>query len=178
MNDVGIESIWPELPQKARLVKKENKLFFAKLARLDTKKLDVAMHDIHEEVFAKTNCLNCANCCKTVGPLLKPKDIEVLAKDQGINTRAFEEKFLRQDEDGDFVFRTMPCPFLEPDNSCRVYHIRPKACREFPHTNSIRQREILPLTEKNVAICPAVYEITERMKIALKQPEKKGFGGG
>ncbi len=28
-----------------------------------------------------------------------------------------------------------PCPFLGDDNYCSVYEARPKACREYPHTD-------------------------------------------
>lgn len=43
--------------------------------------------------------------------------------------------YLRVDEDNDKVFKSMPCPFLGEDNLCSIYDIRPKACREFPHTD-------------------------------------------
>lgn len=29
----------------------------------------------------------------------------------------------------------MPCPLLGRDNYCAVYADRPKACREYPHTD-------------------------------------------
>ena len=30
----------------------------------------------HDEVFEEIDCLSCANCCKTTGPLFTEKDIE------------------------------------------------------------------------------------------------------
>ena len=44
---------------------------------------------------------------------------------------AFEEMYLQVDEDGDKVFKSMPCPFLGPDNLCDIYDVRPKACAAF-----------------------------------------------
>jgi Fe-S-cluster containining protein len=42
--------------------------------------------------------------------------------------------------------------------------VRPKACREFPHTDRKKFQQIADLTLKNVAICPAAYNIVEEMK--------------
>ncbi|MBN2746575.1 MAG: YkgJ family cysteine cluster protein, partial [Bacteroidales bacterium] len=71
---------------------------------------------------------------------------------------------LRIDEDGDYVFKTMPCPFLAPDNYCLIYDFRPKACREYPHTDRTKFLQIANLTITNSATCPAVYEILERLR--------------
>ena len=62
------------------------------------------------------------------------------------------------------MFYSKSCAFLEEDNRCSIYDVRPKACREFPHTDRIKQYQILDLTQKNVAVCPAVYEIIEKLK--------------
>ncbi|NNF82412.1 MAG: YkgJ family cysteine cluster protein, partial [Flavobacteriaceae bacterium] len=62
----------------------------------------------------------------------------------------------------------VPCSFLESDNKCSIYDIRPKACREFPHTDRKKFHQINHLTLKNVAICPAAFNIVERMKQNIK----------
>jgi len=77
----------------------------------------------------------------------------------------FTQAYLIMDEDGDYVFRSMPCPFLEPDNKCRVYDQRPKACREYPHTDRKKIHQILDLTLKNSYVCPAVIEILDELKV-------------
>jgi Fe-S-cluster containining protein len=74
------------------------------------------------------------------------------------------EKYLRIDEDNDYVLKSSPCPFLGPDNYCSVYNSRPKACREYPHTNRKKMTKVLELTYRNTLVCPAVLEIVERMK--------------
>jgi len=51
-----------------------------KLFAKKPKNLDEIVHDLHDEAFSKFNCLDCANCCKTIGPRLMDKDIERLAK--------------------------------------------------------------------------------------------------
>lgn len=91
------------------------------------------------------------------------KDIERLSKHLGTSTRNFIETFLRMDEDGDMVLKSVPCPFLLENNECRVYDFRPKACREYPHTDSKNQSQIFHLTLKNAEICPAVLEILQKI---------------
>jgi len=143
---------------------KENKAFFQQIKRQKPKVLDQNMHQIHDEVFACTNCLECANCCKTTGPLFTDKDINRIAKHLRLKPSEFTETYLRIDEDKDYVLQSVPCTFLGEDNRCSIYDVRPKACREFPHTDRIKQHQLLHLTQKNVAVCPAVHEIIERMK--------------
>ena len=82
---------------------------------------------------------------------------------------AFIEKYLKVDEDEDFVLTSAPCPFLDPENYCMVYDDRPTACREYPHTNRKKIYQILDLTLKNIDVCPAVYSITEKLKLILKK---------
>jgi Fe-S-cluster containining protein len=45
-----------------------------------------------------------------------------------------------------------------------IYEVRPKACREYPHTDRKKFQQITDITLKNVAICPAAYNIVEEMK--------------
>jgi hypothetical protein len=143
----------------------ETALFVKKLKNKKPKNLDDLVHELHEEAFAKFNCLDCANCCKTIGPRLIDKDIERLAKHLKMKISDFTEKYILTDEDGDFVFREHPCPFLLSDNYCMVYESRPKACREYPHTDRKRFYQILELSHKNCETYPVVYEIFEELKV-------------
>jgi uncharacterized protein len=54
--------------------------------------------------------------------------------------------------------------FCLPDNYCVVYESRPKACREYPHTDRKRFYQIMELSHKNCETCPVVYEIFEELK--------------
>jgi Fe-S-cluster containining protein len=76
----------------------------------------------------------------------------------------FIEHYLRIDEDHDYVLKSSPCPFLGTDNYCKVYESRPKACREYPHTDRKKMVQIMDLTYKNTLVCPAVLEMVERIK--------------
>ena len=158
-----------QLPQQAKDTARETKKFFQQLKKRKPKKLDEIVSGIHEEVFASTDCLSCANCCKTTGPLFVQKDIVRIAKYLKMKPAQFEANYLRVDEENDWVLQQLPCVFLGKDNHCSIYDVRPKACREFPHTDRKKIYQIADLTQKNVAICPAAFTIVEKMKKVLTQ---------
>ncbi len=153
-----------EFNLRAKEAKAENKKFYKKLKSINPKKLDQAFHNAHEEAFSCINCLECANCCKTTGPLFTNTDIDKLARHFKMKAGDFMDQYLRKDEDGDFVLQSTPCPFLGDDNYCSVYENRPKACREYPHTDRNKMHQILELTRKNAEMCPAVHHVTEALK--------------
>ena len=142
----------------------ENKKYFDKLKKKPPKNLDYAMVEIHEAEFRRTDCLSCANCCKTTGPLFTLADIERISKHVRQKPQQFIEQYLRIDEDNDYVLQSVPCTFLDAENACMIYDVRPKACREFPHTDRKKFHQIANLTLQNVAICPAAFNIVEEMK--------------
>ncbi|MFD2101580.1 YkgJ family cysteine cluster protein [Flagellimonas iocasae] len=159
-----MQSELEQLPQKAREKHAENKKFFAKLKKRPPKDLDYIMQELHHAEFERTDCLTCANCCKTTGPLFTNADIERIAKHFKIKPSEFIDRYLRVDEENDYVLQSVPCAFLGADNYCSIYEVRPKACREFPHTDRKKFQQISNLTLKNVAICPAAFHIVEEMK--------------
>tara|TARA_R110000868_G_scaffold78284_3_gene223579 strand:+ start:32773 stop:33270 length:498 start_codon:yes stop_codon:yes gene_type:complete len=159
-----MDEVIKHLPKLAQEKHNENRKFFGKLKRKPPKDLDYIMQDLHEAEFKKTGCLNCANCCKTTGPLFTNADVERIAKHFRMKPQKFIDQFLRLDEDNDYVLQGVPCTFLGADNYCSIYDVRPKACREFPHTDRKKFQQISHLTLKNVAICPAAYNIVEEMK--------------
>lgn len=156
------------LPKLAKDRHNENKKFFAKLKKKPPKELDYVMQELHENEFKRTDCLECANCCKTTGPLFTTRDIERISKHFRQKPQQFIDTYLRIDEDNDYVLQSVPCVFLGADNYCSIYDVRPKACSEFPHTDRKKFQQISNLTLKNVAICPAAYNIVEEMKKLMK----------
>ncbi len=124
-------------------------------------KMDLIVHHLHEKAVAEIDCLTCANCCRTLGPRITDKDLERMAKAVRMKETAFIQQYLRIDEDGDMVFNSMPCPFLGADNYCAIYESRPKACREYPHTDRKRFYQIYNLSVKNAETCPIVFQVLE-----------------
>ena len=162
-----MDEVLRQLPLKAKERQTENRRFLAKLKKKLPKNLDYVMQELHEEEFQRTDCLKCANCCKTTGPLFTNNDVTSISKHFRMKPQRFIEQYLRLDEDNDYVLQQVPCTFLGSDNYCSIYDVRPKACREFPHTDRKKFHQINHLTLKNVAICPAAFNIVEAMKKKL-----------
>ena len=128
------------------------------------KNLDEKFHTKHQAAFEKIDCLQCANCCKTTSPIFRDVDIERIAQHLRIKPSQFTEQHLHIDEDGDWVLNQSPCLFLQEDNTCRIYEHRPKACREYPHTDRKNMSQILDMTYRNTLVCPAVSWIVHEIR--------------
>lgn len=152
------------LRQNVKITEPATKELFAKLKKKQPKQLDSIVHAIHDEVFEELDCLECANCCKSISPVVIDKDVERLAKQFRMKPQQFIQQYLYMDNENDYVFKETPCPFLMSDNYCMVYENRPRACREYPHTDRKRFYQILDLTLKNTHYCPAVFEVVDRLK--------------
>ena len=138
-------------------------LLYYKKNKNRLEKMDTTVHSLHEEVSGTIDCLECANCCRTLGPAIYNKDIERIAKILKMKPSTVVETYLQVDEDSDYVFKSMPCPFLLSDNYCSIYESRPKACREYPHTDRKKFSQIYKLTVKNAQTCPIAYEVLSKL---------------
>lgn len=132
-----------------------------RLRRTSPRDLAERIHALHREAFGTIDCLACANCCAAVGPRLTELDLQRMGRALSMKKGELFDAYLAVDEDGETVFREHPCPLLLPDNRCLIYERRPKACREYPHTDAGNIRELLPLTLTNSRWCPAVAIIFE-----------------
>jgi len=148
----------------AQKEKKATKKLFARLKKRPPKDLDATVSNLHDEVFSEVDCLQCANCCRTTSPIIRDKDVDRMAQHLKVRPATLVSEYMRLDEDGDYVFLGAPCPFLGSDNYCSIYEARPKACREYPHTDRKNFHQILDLTVKNTSVCPAVYKIVESLR--------------
>lgn len=127
--------------------------------RNDLKKLPA----LHEEAVEKYDCLSCGNCCKNYSPRFKNPDIKRIAQYLKLKEGVFIEKYLRLDEDGDYVTKSSPCPFLGTDNYCSIYEQRPSDCRRFPYTDEDVFLKRQNITLKNVTFCPIAFHVLERL---------------
>ncbi|PTX61043.1 hypothetical protein C8N46_105199 [Kordia periserrulae] len=168
-----MQDIIDDLPNKAKEVEKENQKFFHKLRKKTPKNLDYIMQELHEEEFSKTDCLACANCCKTTSPIFTNADIAGISKHFRMKEHQFISQFLYFDEDNHYVLKSAPCHFLGADNECMIYDVRPKACREYPHTDRKKFHKISDITMNNIAICPATYNIVEKLKLVIEGKGKQ-----
>ncbi|MBI1227569.1 MAG: YkgJ family cysteine cluster protein [Bacteroidetes bacterium] len=145
----------------------ENLEIIKRLKRKQGKQLDVLADEVHDDVFKKIDCLECAGCCTGIPPIVTRADVTRIAKDFGMRPADFQDKYLMVDEDGDTVMKTTPCPFLESDNKCLIYDIRPRACRQYPHTNYLDFSKNMRLHAPNANICPAVFHILREIERRL-----------
>lgn len=162
-----MDKIINELPAKAKEKWVENKKYFTKLKSRQRKRLDITMAEIHAEEFKHTDCLTCANCCKTTSPIFTEKDISRISKHLKMKENRFIDEYLQRDDDDFMVLKSAPCSFLDADNTCFIYQVRPKACSEYPHTNRKKFIQLTELTLKNTEICPAVFNMVETLKAKL-----------
>ncbi|PHS51338.1 MAG: zinc/iron-chelating domain-containing protein [Lutibacter sp.] len=163
-----MEEFLNELPELAKEKYLESKKYFAKLKKRTPKKLDLVMQELHSNEFEKTDCLACGNCCKTTSPIFTDKDIERISKHLKMKAVNFISQYLDRDTDDYYVLKTAPCSFLDlNDNTCFIYDVRPKACKEYPHTNRRKFIQITDLTLNNTEICPAAFNIIEALKKKL-----------
>lgn len=139
------------------------KLYKQYLAR--AKKNDVLkqLPDLHEAAFERVDCLQCANCCKSFSPRFKTPDVKRISKSLQMRESDFIETYLRVDDEGDFVVKSSPCPFLGADNYCSIYEDRPSDCHRFPYTDEDVFIKRPALTQKNSTFCPITYYVLERL---------------
>ena len=151
----------------AKLAIHATKKVFRKMKQAKPNDLDQKFHKGHEAEFKKMDCLSCANCCKTTSPIFRDADIRRISKHLRVKEGKFISDYLKMDEEQDYVLKSSPCSFLEKDNSCSIYDVRPLACREYPHTDRKNMFQVLEITAENSLICPAVARIV----LAITSPK-------
>jgi Fe-S-cluster containining protein len=156
-------------PNWQKIAKENKKKYSRFLQRCDHRKVIKQLPELHEEVFSRIDCLSCANCCKNHSPRFKIPDIKRIAKFLGMKEGLMIEKYLRLDEDNDYVLQHQPCTFLNSDNTCSIYEVRPSDCARYPYTDEDVLLKRPALTLKNAEVCPAVFEVMEKLS--------EGMGG-
>lgn len=141
---------------------------YKKYLRFFTKELTTSqgneVPDLHKEAFQKIDCLKCANCCRSTPALLSQNDIKRISARLDISKKEFFRKYVLEDINGEWSLNRVPCHFLEQDNTCRIYDVRPDACRGFPHTDDADYLKRPVMNAKNVMVCPAAFYVAEKLK--------------
>ncbi len=155
------EEYFKQLRLKSKEKLKENQLFLQKsIKKMPLKELDKA----HNQAFSEIDCMECGNCCKTLGPRFKIPDIKRISKKLKMRESEFIDKYLKVDEDADYVANSLPCPFLGEDNYCFIYEDRPGDCRKYPYTDSDVFFKKPKITLYNTEYCPAVARVMDILK--------------
>ena len=145
----------------------KQKGYKAFLQRADKNAVLKELPALHDEAFQQIDCTQCANCCRNYSPRFKTPDIKRIAKLLQLKESDFIATYLRLDEDGDYVVRSTPCPFLGADNYCSIYEDRPSDCTRFPYTDEDVLVKRAQLTLKNSSFCPIVYYVLEKLVLHL-----------
>ena len=145
-----------------------HKIYKKMLAKVNKNQALKLLPDFHEEATTAVNCLDCAACCKNYSPRFKTPDIKRISKHLQLKEGVFIETYLNLDEEGDYVVKTKPCPFLGDDNFCSIYDVRPSDCVRFPYTDEDVLIKRPHLTQKNATFCPIVYYVLEKLVVSAK----------
>ena len=148
--------------------KKRLRSFLTRIEKNKSPNLHLVTLEANELAWAKTDCLDCANCCKTMSPTYTQRDISRISKFLGMTRRAFTEKWLYKDKTGDWMNKKQPCQFLDlKTNLCGIYEVRPRDCAGFPHHSTKKIKDYGHMYKQNVEFCPATYRLVEIMQDGL-----------
>ena len=90
-------------------------------------------------------------------------DIKRISKYLRVKETEFMKTYLTLDVEGDYVLQTKPCSFLNEDNTCNIYDVRPSDCHRFPYTDEDVFFKKPLITLKNSEFCPAVFYVLEKL---------------
>lgn len=151
--------------KKVKLNRRAMRGYLSRLEKANIRGLNTKISVLEKEVWPETDCLSCANCCKTMTPTFTMSDQKRISSHLGMSVEAFQQKWLRRERGGnrDWLNKTEPCQFLNlTDNKCSIYEVRPADCAGFPHLTK-KFKEYAHIHKQNVEYCPATYKLVEKM---------------
>ncbi len=151
--------------QRARKNKSRFRRFLTRIENDTPRGLATIVNRVELEVWKETDCLSCANCCKTMTPTFTNSDIRRISAHLGQTPDEFKTQYLRKErkKDGDWMNKVEPCQFLnQEDNKCSIYEVRPTDCAGFPHLPK-KMTDYMHVHKQNLEYCPATYKLVEKM---------------
>lgn len=138
--------------------------FLTRLEKKPRRGLDRLKQEADGQIWQRTDCLQCANCCKTMSPTYSGEDIRRISRHLGMTPAAFRAKWLYKDKTGDWMNVRQPCQFLDlQTNLCGIYSVRPRDCAGFPHHHKKMNADYMHVFKQNVEYCPATYRLVETL---------------
>lgn len=162
MEPVNIRHFRKKVKQTTRSLKN----FLTRTENNPPKNLDIVSVQIDKEVWAETDCLSCANCCKHMSPTYQFQDLKRIAAHFKITIKEVKAKWLYFDKkEKEWMNVKQPCQFLDgKTNMCTIYAIRPEDCAGFPHLVKKSMKEYLHVHKQNINYCPATHKWVEKLK--------------
>ena len=90
----------------------------------------IATEPLKLKILKKVKCKKCGWCCKNQSAMLTLEDVKRLMVHFKCSYEQFSEKYL--DKKMKIPYLKSPCPFLDVENKCDIYHVRPKVCKIYP----------------------------------------------
>ena len=128
----------------------------------DPDELDRQFLALHTELFAGYDCCRRGNCCRAYSTTLTEEEIVNISTYLGMTRQKFLEDYLLRGRDG--LELPAPCRFLNADGKCRLQECKPEECKGFPYTDWPHRLESMFSILSAAGVCPAVFEIIERLK--------------
>ena len=155
-----------QFKKKVKKTSRSLRNFLTRTENNPPKYFDATAEQIDKEVWAETDCLSCANCCKSMSPTFKYADLKRISAHFNMTIQEFKDKWLYFDKgENDWMNVRKPCQFLDRQtNMCTIYAIRPMDCAEFPHLTKKRMKDYMHLPKQNLEYCPATYKWVEKLK--------------
>lgn len=158
--------------KQAQKNKRKFRHFLTRVENNPPRAIKQTIAEAEKQVWLETDCLSCANCCKTMTPTFTNKDVKRISKHFGQTADEFKAKWLYRERGGerDWLNKTEPCQFLNlKDNKCSIYEIRPADCAGFPHLPR-KFTDYVHVHKQNVEYCPATYRLVEKMMVLVASP--------
>lgn len=93
------------------------------------------------------------------------EDIEKDAAYLKMAKEEFMKQYLCQDDiEGIYPTVHTPCDFLQEDGNCLLGDCKPENCAKYPYTDQPNRLWSLYSVLEAVEVCPAAFEIYERLK--------------
>ena len=155
-----------EVAGQAKRKENENIRFRSYLKNhADEETLDRQFLELHKEIFDGYDCSKCRNCCKMYPGTIPESDLEKDAEWLKLTREQFIEFFLERGAmPWEYQTKHMPCDFLKEDGTCMLGENKPDNCSRYPYTDQPYRLESLYSVLDAVEVCPAAYEIWERLK--------------
>lgn len=90
----------------------------------------IATEPLKLKILKKIKCKKCGWCCKNQSAMLTIEDVKRLMIHFKCSYEELSERYL--DKRMKIPYLGSPCPFLDGDNKCSIYNVRPKVCKIYP----------------------------------------------
>lgn len=138
--------------------------FLTRIEKNPPRGIDTIVVKANVTAWEDTDCLACANCCKTMSPTYTGTDIKRISSHLGMSSDEFRKKWLYKDRQGDWLNKSQPCQFLNlKDNKCSIYAVRPRDCSGFPHHTKRKFVDYMHVFKQNIDYCPATFRMVQEI---------------